>query len=325
MEKLSPLEQNAAKQLESFDPFANLPIPGFSLKKYERDKAKEAEAKKQSEPPKKEEPVVKKSQKEKPVRKAKLESVLPPEPENIKAESSENPIIESRNPEGMPSYRCEFAGRDIFVGLLSYKTTNPVTAMVLTALALDFGRDKIRFDLELGNSMIYQARNRLAAKFLETDARWMLMLDDDMIPCIGRPSWMRHWVPSARNVLDLPLQRHIIHKLVGDNKNIVGAAYFERREGAGLVCSDQSLVPRARNYEDAVVEVDWLGTGAMLVHRRVFEDIAKTYPEIDGNFFHPIDGKTGEDISFCIRAKKSGHSTFIDLSVPTFHVGYKTY
>ena len=26
-------------------------------------------------------------------------------------------IIESRSPEGLPSYRCEFAGRDIFVGL----------------------------------------------------------------------------------------------------------------------------------------------------------------------------------------------------------------
>jgi hypothetical protein len=63
----------------------------------------------------------------------------------------------------------------------------------------------------------------------------------------------------------------------------------------------------------------------MLVHRRVFEDIAKTYPDIDGNFFHPIDGKVGEDISFCIRAKKSGHPTFCDLAVPTFHVGYKTY
>jgi hypothetical protein len=84
-------------------------------------------------------------------------------------------------------------------------------------------------------------------------------------------------------------------------------------------------VPRARQYDDAVVEVDWLGTGAMLVHRRVFEDIDKTYPDIDGNYFHPIDGKTGEDISFCIRAKKAGHATHIDLSVPTFHLGYKTY
>lgn len=315
-DKTTQLEQNTAGALESFDPFANLPIPGFSVKKYNKENGiQEPEPKKT---------VRGKKPKQKTVR---LKDIDPPKQDDVKVEKEEpfvNPIIESRQ-DGMPSYRCEFGGRDIFVGLLSYKTTNPITAMVLTALALDFGRDRIRFDLELGNSMIYQARNRLAAKFLETDAKWMLMLDDDMIPCIGRPEWMRHWVTSARSVLDLPLQRHIIHKLIGDNKTIVGAAYFERREGAGLVCSDQTLVPRAKQYDDAVVEVDWLGTGAMLVHRKVFEDISKTYPEIDGNYFHPIDGKTSEDISFCIRAKKSGHPTFIDLSIPTFHVGYKTY
>ena len=49
MEKLSPLEQNAAKQLESFDPFSNLQTPDLPLKKYEQDKSKEAEQKK-SEP-----------------------------------------------------------------------------------------------------------------------------------------------------------------------------------------------------------------------------------------------------------------------------------
>lgn len=312
--KTTQLEKNTANALDSFDPFANLVMP-FRHKKKE---AIETETPKES---------VKKQPKakEKPEKKPRLEKIVPPKKEDIVEEVFESPIIESRTPEGMPSYRCEFGGRDIFVGMVAYKTTNPVTAFVLTALALDFGRDKIRFDMECGNSMIYQARNKLAAKFLETDARWLLMLDDDMIPCIGRPEWMRFWVPSARNVLDLPLQRHIVHKLIGDNKTIVGAAYFERREGAGLVCSDQSLVARARQYEDAVVEVDWLGTGAMLVHRRVFEDIAKTYPDIDGNYFHPIDGKTGEDISFCIRAKKAGHATHIDLSVPTFHLGYKTY
>ena len=312
--KATQLEKNTANALDSFDPFANLVMP-FRHKKKEQT---EVETPKESV---KKQPKVK----AKPEKKPRLEKVVPPKKEDIIEKVFESPIIESRTPEGMPSYRCEFGGRDIFVGMVAYKTTNPVTAFVLTALALDFGRDKIRFDMECGNSMIYQARNKLAAKFLETDARWLLMLDDDMIPCIGRPEWMRFWVPSARNVLDLPLQRHIIHKLIGDNKTIVGAAYFERREGAGLVCSDQSLVPRARQYDDAVVEVDWLGTGAMLVHRRVFEDIDKSYPDIDGNYFHPIDGKTSEDISFCIRAKKAGHATHIDLSVPTFHLGYKTY
>lgn len=325
MEKLSPLEQNAAKQLESFDPFSNLQTPDLPLKKYEQDKSKEAEQKK-SEPTQKKEPVVKKTQKEKkPTCKTKLESVLPPEPENIKAESSENLIIESRNSEGMPSYRCEFGGRDIFVGTISYKDTNPITTMALLAIALDFGRDKIRFDFECGDREAYNMRNRIVAKFLQTDSRWLFILDGDIVPCIGRPAWMRYCVSSARNIIDLPLQRHIIHKLVGDNKSIVGAAYFDRKEGSGLACSDQSLIPKAKSHEDAIVQVDWLGAGAMLIHRRVFEDIDKNYPDIKGNYFNPINEKTNDDASFCIRAKKAGHSTFIDLSLPTFHVGYKAY
>jgi hypothetical protein len=317
--KISPDEQITANAVSQIDPFARNDRPSPVLNQH--IKVKQRDFSKYNDPEIKNMP-----KKEIKKRGRKPKQALEEMPVEIPTIETKE-IHESRSTEGMPSYRCEFGGRDVFVGFLAYKSTNPVTAMVLTALALDFGKDKIRFDLECGNSMIYQARNNLAKKFLETDARWMLMLDDDMIPCIGRPSWMRHWVTSAREVLDLPLQRHIIHRLVNANKTVVGAAYFERREltPPRLVCSDQSIMPRAKAYEDSIVEVDWLGTGAMLVHRKVFEDISAIYPEIDGNYFHPIDGKTGEDISFCIRAKKAGHSTWVDLGVPTFHVGNKTY
>jgi len=321
MEKTTPLEQKTQQAMESFDPFANLPIPSFSVKKYEKDKAKELGQEVQ--PVKKERK--KRKVKEKVVR---LKDISSPKVEDIKPPKEEafvNPIVESRTTEGMPSYRCEFGGRDIFVGLLAHTTTNPITAMALTAFALDFGRDKIRFDLEFGNSAPYQKKNQLVSKFLQTDARWLLMIEDDVIPCIGRPMWMKSLVSSARNVQDMPLQRHIIHKLVGNNKSLVGAAYFERNENAKIVCSDQSLAARAKQYEDAIVEVDWLGSGAMLVHRKVFEDISQSNPDIGSNYFHPLDAKTNDDMSFCIRAKQSGHPAFIDLSVPAFHIGYKTY
>ena len=58
----------------------------------------------------------------------------------------EQPIVESRSIEGLPSYRTEFAGKDIFIGFSSRKATNPVTAFALWNIALDFGKDKIRFD-----------------------------------------------------------------------------------------------------------------------------------------------------------------------------------
>ena len=246
---------------------------------------------------------------------------------------TQNPIQESRSVDGLPSYRCEFAGRDIFVGWPWYKSSNPVTAACQVAMALDFGRDKIRFDMAIGDSKIEHARNRLAHKFLETDAKWMMMIDDDIIPCIGRPAWFRYWVQAARNLADLPLQRHTLHRLIGAGHTLVGASYFGRQEGGALMASDQSLAPRAREYEDKVVPVDWVGTGCILIHRKVFEDIRKEYgedlkinvPDYDYDYFRPFDSARGEDVSFCTRAKKAGHQPYLDLGLPVFHVGYKTY
>jgi len=245
----------------------------------------------------------------------------------------QNPIQDSRSVDGLPSYRCEFAGRDIFVGFPCYKTTNPVTCFALIAMALDFGRDKIRFDMAIGDSKIEHARNRLAHKFLETDAKWMMMIDDDIIPCIGRPEWSKYWVHNVRSLADLPLQRHVLHRLIGAGKTLVGAAYFGRQEGGALMASDQSLAPRARVYEDKVVEVDWVATGCILIHRKVFEDIRAKFgdelkidvPDYDYDYFRPFDSAHGEDVSFCKRAKQAGHHPHLDLGLPVSHLGYKTY
>lgn len=255
-----------------------------------------------------------------------------PKEESKKEDNFVSPIIASRNDDGLPSYRCEFAGRDIFVGFPCYKTTNPVTAFALIAMALDFGKDKIRFDMSIGDAMIYHSRNKIAQKFLETDAKWLLMIDDDIIPCIGRPNWMRSTVSSARTLPDAPLQRHVLQRLIGANKTLIGGAYFGRQEGAPLMCSDRTLEPKARAYQDEVAPVDWVATGCMLVHRKVFQDIEGKYPELKSpiangafDFFHPINSATGEDVSFCKRAKDAGHQPHIDLGLPVFHVGYKTY
>jgi hypothetical protein len=266
---------------------------------------------------------------EKPKRGRKAKQAL----EEVEAPIVQNPIIESRTKEGLPSYRCEFAGRDIFVGWPFYRSTNPVTAATQLAFALDFGRDKIRFDMCIGDAIIGHSRNRLAHKFLETDAKWFLMIDDDIIPSIGRPAWFRYWVQGARTLPDLPLQRHGIHRLIGAGKTLVGGAYFGRQEGGALMCSDNSLYSRAKSYEDAVVPVDWVGTGFMLIHRKVFDDIKQKYgnelkisvPDYEIDYFRQIDGSKGEDVSFCLRAKNAGHQPYIDLGLPIFHVGAKTY
>jgi len=326
--KISKLEEITINALDSSNPF-NTPVP--QPKRLDGKPVPPVVPIVANTPELKPEP-------EKPVesQKPEVDDVLGDVPkvfEDLEKPIVQNPIIESRSQEGLPSYRCEFAGRDIFVGWPWYKSSNPVTAAVNVALALDFGRDKIRFDMSIGDAKIEHSRNRLAHKFLETDAKWMLMMDDDIIPCIGRPAWFRYWVQGARNIGDLPLQRHVLHRLIGAGKNLVGAAYFGRQEGGAIMCADNSLAPRAKAYEDAIVPVDWVGTGCMLIHRKVFNDIKEKFgdtlkidvPDYDYDYFRPFDSARGEDVSFCLRAKDAGHQPHVDLGLPVFHVGYKTY
>lgn len=246
--------------------------------------------------------------------------------------SSADIITQTHDRNGMPSYRCEFAGRDIFVGLPWYKTSNPVTTMALVAMALDFGKDRIRFDLVMGDPGIHNARSTIVEKFLQTEAKWLLMLDDDIIPSIGRAEWFRSWVPSAASTPTLALQRHVLHRLIGAGKTLVGGAYWGRQEGGRLMCSDRSLEGDARAFTDKVAPVDWIGTGCLLAHRKVFEDIQQKYPELKSktpgvpfDYFLPMGQGMSEDVSFCNRAKQAGHQSHIDLGIPVKHLGYKTY
>ena len=327
--KVSPDEKITMNALDSADPFARQGRSSKPLNQHIK-KVPQRDFSHYDEPVEKNEPEVKKI--EVPEEPKAQKRGRKPKVEVKEEEEYNNPVIESRNQDGMPSYRCEFAGRDIFVGFPCYKTTNPVTAFALIAMALDFGKDKIRFDMSIGDAMIYHSRNKIAQKFLETDAKWLLMIDDDIIPCIGRPAWMRSTVASARSMPDAPLQRHVLQRLIGANKTLIGGAYFGRQEGAPLMCSDRSLEPKARAYQDEVAPVDWVATGCMLVHRKVFQDIEEKFPELKSpiangefDYFHPINSVTGEDVSFCKRAKQAGHQSYIDLGLPVFHVGYKVY
>lgn len=236
-----------------------------------------------------------------------------------KTESLQPEIVESRNSEGLPTYRTEFSGRDIFVGFSSYKATNPITAFCLINMALDFGRDKIRFDFSSAENNFYHSRNELAKKFLATDAKWLLLIDNDIVPSIGRPSWAKSSIGAARNLQDLPLQRHVIHRLIGSGKTLVGGAYFANMDKSSIVCSNKELADKAKAYADDITPVDWIGSGCLLIHRKVLTAIAEKNENLNGNYFFP------DDISFCKRAKDAGHQSHIDLGLPVFHVGVKSY
>jgi hypothetical protein len=87
--------------------------------------------------------------------------------------------------------------------------------------------------------------------------------------------------------------------------------------------------------EDTAVEVDATGMAFVLIHKRVFERIVAadlgvsewTMPSIeerlatgvDPNFFR-WNGGFGEDLQFCIDAKRTGSKVYVDTSIEIGHM-----
>lgn len=150
---------------------------------------------------------------------------------------------------------------------------------------------------------LYVADNRtlLIQRFLDTQSEWLLQIDTD--------------IEFPRTLLETMLD------LAGTERKILAASVplgtafptcaFNRTDTPGI----WSPVPRV----DGVIECDAVATAIFLCHRSVFEDMA----DLDGqswmhHIYLPASNvvtsprqfvyrSQGEDLAFCVRAKKAGH------------------
>lgn len=240
--------------------------------------------------------------------------------DDIESPVFENPIAETRSQAGSPNYRVEWPGRDVFVGFHCNFDTNVATAFGLLALALDFGKDKIRFDYATDPDP-NEAKNQLVGLFLQTDAPWLLMVGNDIVPAIGRAPFTRRKLALPASVQDNVINRHVLHRLMGAGRKLVGASYFGKQAGAAVACGHPNAVALTRQHAEAVHPVDWIGSGMLLIHRRVFEDIKATDPSIRPNRPNaPLEFFKG-DAAFCALARKAGHQSYCDFGIPVYNVG----
>lgn len=234
-------------------------------------------------------------------------------------------------------------GRKVMVLLPVYRSFNADTHFSLFANYARYGPEKLALEIIKG-TVIHEARNQLAEKFMRSGAETALMFDDDMILPCGSPAWFNG--NCGAGVSERSAGFNAISRLMshGKDKGIVGGLYFGRHEWGQAQCEQgfaknreiENEKFRAGSYQD-LVPTGWVGTGAIKIERWVFEKLKaaidqgvfpESTPHHDGSwygYFSPIKTAVGEDVSFCTKAKKLGIQTYVDASLVCLHEGSRKY
>lgn len=154
----------------------------------------------------------------------------------------------------------------------------------------------------LPGSLIYVAREQLAAQAITMNADYILWLDSDVT-----------------------FNPELLADLIAHDKDFVTGIYFRRRPPfSPTIFSEVRYGETAEEYKavnyddyplDSTFEIDACGFGAVLMKTQVMRDVLDQY----GQGFTPMRG-FGEDISFCIRAKQCGYKLWCDSSIKLGHV-----
>ena len=186
------------------------------------------------------------------------------------------------------------------------------------------------------DTMITRSRNMLAKRFLDSGCTWSLWLDSDMVPPINNASWY-HWLTNCSAVPEESCSFDVLGRLLGSSKAVVGGVYASRKWRGALVIQPE-IHPRSAQDKELckeirrgtardLVEVDWIGFGCALVHRQVFEEVQRNFPQLapqtefgPWRFFQP-EGDEGEDEAFCRRVRQCAIPIWLDTQLICGHIG----
>tara|TARA_Y100000310_G_C20581688_1_gene763330 strand:+ start:198 stop:1013 length:816 start_codon:yes stop_codon:yes gene_type:complete len=214
----------------------------------------------------------------------------------------------------------------------------------------------IGYNFKQNQALLHLARNEIVYDFLKTDYSHLLMVDTDT----GfEASDILKLISLDKDVIGAPISKKSINwgkivKAVRDDKvkTPADATYFghypnfvpwEDSDGTGeerLHQTDGYCTVKLTNNEP--LRVSSVGTGLILIKRRVFKKMQEVHPELEyikmdlqgkalkmHSFFELIRKKDGslmsEDISFCYRVNEMGMKTWVYPWMKTIHFGMHEY
>lgn len=153
----------------------------------------------------------------------------------------------------------------------------------------------------LKGSLIYESRNKLATQAIKAGCDYVMWFDSDMIFPVDT------------------LQRLAKHM---EDKDIVSGLYFRRQPPFTPVLfkklnGEDGSWEGYEDYPQELFELDGIGFGCVMVKTEVLVDMAFQ----EHNWFQPL-ANFGEDLSFCLRAKKLGYKVWCDPTIKCGHIGH---
>lgn len=214
--------------------------------------------------------------------------------------------------------RVSLEGRKLFIGIPTYDGKLSIklayTLAALMPMAMQHGMS-VKLGHVSGCSIITMARNMLVDQFLDSECTDLLFIDSDVI---ARPE----------DILRLMAQS-------GD-KDITAGSYPRRARDKKFFMDLYFDENNELEFDGAMMRIQRVGTGFMLIRRHVVEDIAnrsEKYLGQDGigqvaNVFEFTmqDGKfVGEDYTFCDKARSLGYKVWVDVEISLPHVGQEEF
>ena len=233
----------------------------------------------------------------------------------------------------------EWEGRNVCFLMPCYKELTTATHDTLFRNYAKYGANKIA-RLQENNTLIEDARNMLGHRFMtETKAEWAIMIDDDMVLPWGDAEGYNNMYGMG---LPAPFAgMHFIDRILSHQKQLVGALYFGRHpkgkaQYAEAFESDEEDKNAHRLVRPGLKPTRWVATGALAIHRSVFQaimdnapekfpDIIPKRPDHPWAFFKRMGPLIGEDISMCARALSVGVQPYVDTALICGHVGPTVY
>lgn len=167
--------------------------------------------------------------------------------------------------------------KQVMLCLPFYKLTNPRTAFALLSM---MDRRRMALSLDFGDAFVAHARNKLADNFLRSGMQWCLMVDDDNLPPFGNAAMYNSFTGFA--LPDEFAGLHGIDRLLSHNKTLVGGMYRGRWPHSKPIFAEGPALEKwiEGGPRNELRPTKWVGFGFVLIHRSVFLDIEKKFPDL---------------------------------------------